>query len=525
MKKLFSAVFFICIPFFINAKEIALYHTSDIHGYYFARADETGRLYGGFAALETLLQQERRPFMLLDSGDWSSGNKEANDSDGKTSLLLMNNAGKSKYNFKKKGYAALTIGNHDSDFGDARLADTLKLLKGDLLAINIDNFAAPTKEFEIYNVGGVKVALAGIALDGPGMTGIKMKPVNPEVISALIAKIKAPNPDVIVLISHDSIGDPRKPSAYSQAFTQNLKDIDLVLGGHAHVLVNKRGLGEEGPLFVESGFFLGGVSKIVLDVDDKTNKVKSIDAQYIPLDLSAYPEDKKVKKTLDKIEDKSLRETAAYAEALIPKYPAPGDASPPAAKLIADFMYPWLNQRERVDLTTFTLPTIRRDILPGAQTGRDLVEILPYAEYFSTVDISGAHLKHVIKESLKRDAKGDYCMHSFSDNVRIVYTYDDKKKEGSVCSFKIDGREVQDGQIYRLGILPHLPEGYFEGAPFKTYKGAVNYNKKVYNGTNGLEKKDCAGAFLEVVKNNKNILAEPGDRINDPRIKLVAACP
>ena len=64
------------------AKDVAIYHTSDMHGHYFSRPDETGIPFGGFARLETFLQQSEHPFILLDSGDFSNGSYEANTSKG-----------------------------------------------------------------------------------------------------------------------------------------------------------------------------------------------------------------------------------------------------------------------------------------------------------------------------------------------------------------------------------------------------------------------------------------------------------
>ena len=65
------------------AKDIVIYHTSDIHGQYFGKTDDNGKPYGGFARLASVLKNTKKPFLLLDSGDYSSGSYEANISDGK----------------------------------------------------------------------------------------------------------------------------------------------------------------------------------------------------------------------------------------------------------------------------------------------------------------------------------------------------------------------------------------------------------------------------------------------------------
>ena len=134
------------------AEKLAVYHTSDIHGYYFSRADKSGQPTGGFAVLENVLLKETEPFVLLDSGDFSSGNKEANASDGRYSIELMNAAGKTPKNVRGQGYAALTIGNHDSDFGAETLGQMLGGFNGEVISVNVEGLQIPGKEISPYKI-------------------------------------------------------------------------------------------------------------------------------------------------------------------------------------------------------------------------------------------------------------------------------------------------------------------------------------------------------------------------------------
>ena len=158
-----------CQP--LCAEKLAVYHTSDIHGYYFSRADKSGQPHGGFAVLENVLLQEKEPFVILDSGDFSSGNKEANASDGRYSVELMNAAGKTPKNLSGQGYAALTIGNHDSDFGAETLGQMLGGFNGDVLSVNVEGLQIPGKQiqpYKIFNWNGKKVAVIGNAAYAAG---------------------------------------------------------------------------------------------------------------------------------------------------------------------------------------------------------------------------------------------------------------------------------------------------------------------------------------------------------------------
>ncbi len=500
---------------YLNAKEIALYHTSDIHGYFFTRADKNGQNYGGFAALESVLQAEERPFILLDSGDFSSGNKEANASDGKLSIDLMNRAGKSAQNFKGQGYAALTIGNHDSDFGDERLGNTLSHFNGDILSINIKDFQIPNKTlkpYAFYEVGGKKLAVIGFSLDGSGMRGMSLVKITGADLEKTIQEVLTHKPDAVIFLMHDSIGDARKPSSFLpilEGVKTARENLDVILGGHAHVLQNTRKLGEKGPLFVESGAMLEGTSRVIFDFDDQSGALKSVKAEYVRLDGVQEPETAALLETL---EDKSLREVFATVPVLLPKYPAKGDAAPAVARLVAEEMYQWVSDREKIDMAMFQLPGIRRDLLPGNLTGRDMTELLPYTEYVSTFDISGKQLKDAIAKSIKHDKNGDYSLFSYSENVKISYKYNAQNKQNPVkiTSLKINGKKVKNKRIYRVAAIAHIPQGYYEGAPFKVSNG----KQKIYDPkTSGDLLFDIVGKLKGNTPQEKQLLAPEGLQI------------
>lgn len=464
----------------LNAKEIALYHTSDIHGYYFSHDDKQKNKIGGFASLETLLQQENTPFILIDSGDFSSGNKEANFSNGRYSINLLNRAGKNKKNAKHQGYSAITVGNHDSDFGAKKLAKMLNKFKGNVLAANLQAKGVKFKPYKVFNIDGVKIGIIGFAMTGPGaVPDVKTTDFTGQDLDKITQEILQQDAQTIIILAHDSVADARKPSVLLDIIKNaplTRKNLSLVFGGHAHLLKTSTPL-EENILFVESGSMLEGTTKVLLDFDDENGKLKDVKTTYIKLDAKTYPENEKVKKYLNKIEDKSLTEVFAKVGAFIPKYPAKesADRSCPLAKMIADEMmlYP---KGEKVDFAMFQLPGVRRDLNEGTLTGRDIAELLPYTEYVSTVDISGAKILQAAKNSLKYDNEhGTYSMFSYSKNVKIKFS----RKDGifKIESFTIDGKEIDPSKTYRVAAISHIPDGYYEGAPWKL----ENANKKIYD--------------------------------------------
>lgn len=457
----------------LQAKEIIIYHTTDMHGHYFSRADKNGGgEFGGFARLATLLNNTKQPYILLDSGDFSSGSYEANLSGGKYSTDLMNAV----------GYTALTIGNHDSDFGDEGLSKMLADFQGDILAMNMQDLHIPGKNIKhhaIYNIGGIKVGVIGVAMDGSGSERMKIvnKPTTKE-FEIEISALKGKGAQVIVVLAHDSMlaGSEISPDKRTNILdpimnAKSFKDVDLMLGGHAHTqkLVGKVTEDGSGPWVLEGGPYMGSVSKIVINQDDKTGEITVQQPQFIKL---TGAEDSEVKNYLASIRETDLDNTLyARVPKLITKYPAPdqADRAPSVARLMADQMYDKISEYEDgVDLTAYSLNSTRSDYKPGDLTGRYFAEMAPYEEHSGTFDITGSHLLRAMLESIGYRDGACYSVYGYSKNVHIVFKCNDGNPE--LVKVTIDGEEVDPSETYRMGMLTHLPRGFYEGKPFAIMK-------------------------------------------------------
>ena len=454
------------------AKEIVIYHTTDMHGHYFSRADKNGNDVGGFARLATVLKNTPQPYLLLDSGDFSSGSYEANLSGGKYSTDLMNMV----------GYTALTIGNHDSDFGDAGLSKMLADFKGDILAMNMSDLHIPNKKikpYAIYKVDGIKVGVIGVAMDGSGSE--RMKIVNApttEEYEKQIKTLKRKGAKVIIVLAHDSMlaGDNISKDKRTNILApieqaKNFGDVSLMLGGHAHTqtLVGKI-YDEEGrgPWVLESGPYMGSVTKIVINKDNLTGKITINQPEFIKLDGD---EDAETKSYLDSIRETKLDNTLyAVVPELITKYPAANkiDRAPSVARMMADQMYKKIKEedpQDPVDLTAYSLNSTRSDYKPGKLTGRYFAEMAPYEEHSGTFDISGEHLLRAMLESIGYRDGNCFSVYGYSKNVNIFFICD--KDNPEILSVTINDKEVDPEKTYRMGMLTHLPRGFYEGKPFQ----------------------------------------------------------
>ncbi len=468
-RKIFILTSLILLVSAVSAKEIVVYHTSDMHGHYFSREDKQGNQFGGFARLASLLQSTPQKFILLDSGDFSSGSYEANLSGGKYSITLMN----------KMGYTATTIGNHDSDFGDIGMGKMLEGFKGDILAMNLFNLEIPGKKVkphEIYNVEGIKIGVIGVAMDGYGLE--KMKIVNTFTTQDFedeISAVKKEGAQVIIVLAHDSMLEQSNISVDKRTkilepikHAPSLKDVSLLLGGHAHMqtLIGKLNTPEGlGPWVIESGPYMESVSKVVISQNDKTGEITIHQPEFIRLDGAEDPEIKAYLKSIrvNELDDKLY----AHVPKLITKYPAPeqADRAPGVARMMADQMFQKISKFEKVDLTAFSLNSTRSDYNPGNLTGRYFAEMTPYEEHSGTFNIGGEHLLRAMLESIGfRDGKC-FSVYGYSKNVHITFSCNDGKPK--LEKVTINGKTVNPKKTYRMGMLTHLPRGFYEGKPFQ----------------------------------------------------------
>ncbi len=75
-------------------------------------------------------------------------------------------------------------------------------------------------------------------------------------------------------------------------------------------------------------------------------------------------------------------------------------------------------------------------------------------------------------------------MFTYSDNLYIEYKCrpNNKKHPMKVTKMLLNGKKISGRKTYRAAAISHIPDGYFEGAPFKITN---NPQKKSYKKTSG----------------------------------------
>lgn len=262
-----------------EAKEVTILHTNDMHGNM-----EEGRGVLGMAKLATVVEESRKqgPTILLDGGDALQGMPITNSTKGEEMVALMNQI----------GYDAMTVGNHEFDFGLDQLKRFKELLNFPIISANI--YVDGVRLLQPYTIVDKDETVAGdefvvIGLTTPEAT-TKTHPRNTpgvtftepiaeveKVIAEVEARAKAEGKEYknYVVLSHLGIDQTTLPQwqggqlaeAFSQSKLLEGKRL-IVVDGHSHTLATAS-YGEN-VVYGQTGNYLNNIGKITISADKMT---------------------------------------------------------------------------------------------------------------------------------------------------------------------------------------------------------------------------------------------------------------
>ena len=220
-------------------KHLEVLHTNDTHSCIMPLnpnlADTAVAGRGGFLRRVAMIKEERAKnpdLLLIDSGDFSQGSPFYTMFKGDVEVGLMN----------LMGCDAVTIGNHEFDFGLENMARIFKMAKFPVVCANYDFTGTCVeglvKPYVIIKRNGLKIGLFGLSPQLEGLVDLSkckgvtyLDPV--EVGNRVAAELKHDKKcDVVICVSH--LGWLRPDEMGDQKLLASSKDIDLVLGGHSH---------------------------------------------------------------------------------------------------------------------------------------------------------------------------------------------------------------------------------------------------------------------------------------------------
>ena len=256
------------------AQRLVLLHVNDLHGYIVPRIEKAldpQRPVGGAANLAVMIEAQRAAdpegVILLAAGDMFHGAPVSDLFQGRPVLDIMN----------ALRFDAMTLGNHEFDWGPAALRAMTEEARFPFLSANIGDAAGSplpwVKPYVILERKGVKVAVIGMttpetafAVKREYVAGLRFA-LPEKLLPGIISEVRREGATLVVLLSHFGLAeDLRLASA--------VHGIDIIVGGHSHTALADPVLSGQ-TIVVQAGargLYLGVLE---LTIDEKTGKLES----------------------------------------------------------------------------------------------------------------------------------------------------------------------------------------------------------------------------------------------------------
>ncbi len=458
----------------VNAQDetfnLTILHTNDTHSHHQADGGE-----GGAARMASVINQVRdaeENVVLLDGGDRFTGTLFHTFYLGADNAQIMN----------MMAYDAMALGNHEFDNGDQVLADFVTALDFPALAANVDFSESPIlaeigiEQYTVVDVNGTSVGVIGLVTpDTPELSSPGDELVFSDdlvtIANTLAAELTEQGVGIIVLLTHTGINT-------DFVMAPQLENIDVFVGGHSHTLFSNQNAGATGEYPVVFTNETTGDTVLYVQANEHYNYLGRLDIEFDAagvagdwdgdnIFLSAYitPDaemDAVIAELAGPVEELRAEASGAVSEVVLD-----GDRTICRVEecnlgnLIADAMR-W---EAGTDLAIMNAGGIRRDLPAAELTIGDLIELQPFGNLISTMDITGADLIAALENGVSAinlnddgQVSRDGASGRFPQISGFRFSYDPTLEPGSrVTSVEIQQEDgsfvaVDEAAVYSLAV-------------------------------------------------------------------------
>ncbi len=496
MKKLSLVVLFASLAF--SQEHLTILHWNDFHSQnlpFQVKAkskttnNDTTYFVGGSATLASYLKKYGKGTsgtLALNAGDDFQGSPVSTVTKGKSQIDLMNLLNPD----------VMTLGNHEFDYTNISLHEKISKAVFPIVSANL-LYEESNKPFAgtyvMKQIGKVKIAVVGLmtsdlpTLSLPENTkGLKVESPA-ETINRLVPQLKKEGADLIVALTHLGVDD-------DSLLALHAPDIDIIVGGHSHTALFKPKI-INGVIIVQAGTRGRWLGKLDLSIDIQKDTIVASTEELIECRSADVKEDSTVKSKvleLEQLADKSLNEVIGELNG--DWYRTYGGESP-VGNWIADAMRAYAKS----DIAFQNSGGIRKDILRGKITTRDIWEISPFGNTLIVFTVDGITLRSMLQHQLS--IVDDFCQVS-------GLTYDFSVKDGKriLKSALISGKQIEETKKYSIVTNNYIV------AQSKKYFG-ITLSEKALTQLNVIDR----DVLIDAVKQQKVITPA-----RDERIKQVA---
>ncbi|MBI3961832.1 MAG: 5'-nucleotidase C-terminal domain-containing protein [Deinococcus sp.] len=452
---------------------LAILYTSEHHGQ--ATPDSNGR--GGFAARATYVNQVRAEVgadqvLLLDSGDLLVGTPLSTVFRGEPDVLAMN----------AMGYDAMSLGNHEFDFGNSRTLELMALANFPMMAANIVGATGFDPGSVVLERSGLKILVFGIInTDAPEISSPDPELLfldGAQVTSAICQATSRGQFDLVIALTHQDNDDDVR-------LLDEASCVDVVIGGHVNGFA---GLVQRGtaPGAVPADNAAGSDPVTVADPDGIFVRAPRLGFGVGRLDLTV----------VDGQMVSATQQNVAIVQEGVDNMgnPRPGLAPDPAVAAVLDPFVAQLSvalsqvvgrvdvnldgERNNVRTTETNLGDLIADLqrqLTGADIGfangggirasipagevtlDQIIKVLPFGNTLVTFELTGTQVRAALENAV---SQVENTAGRFLQVSGLRFTWDASQSPGSrVVEVLVGGQPLDDERIYTIATNDFLAGG------------------------------------------------------------------
>ncbi len=219
---------------------VTLLHTNDTHSRIEPFEDGENKGKGGVARRAKLINDWRSAHpntLLVDAGDIFQGTPYFNQFGGRVEFEAMS----------AMGYDLATYGNHDFDRGTEGLSEMLDFASFEFvsttLTITNSKMRSRTAPYRILEVAGRRIGFFGLTVAFSGLVaeknhrGVEWNDPLPAAQKA-VQQLRQEKVSAVIAITHLGVQGAKSKIGDFQ-LAQQVKGIDVIIGGHSHTLLDK----------------------------------------------------------------------------------------------------------------------------------------------------------------------------------------------------------------------------------------------------------------------------------------------
>ncbi|MFA5832886.1 MAG: bifunctional UDP-sugar hydrolase/5'-nucleotidase [Bacteroidota bacterium] len=440
--KIFTIVLFVVSNIFAQQTTLTILHWNDFHSQNLPfqvksrnRVTNTDTTFfvGGSATLSSYLKKykaESPNVLLLHGGDDFQGTPISSITKGKSQVELLNLLHPD----------VMQLGNHEFDYGREQVTKYLQSFNFPVLGANMfDTRTKQTyaKQYVIKQIGNVKVGIIGLmSMELPTLSlpdnvkDIELKALS-QTVKDLVPELKKQNVDLIIALTHIGADE-------DSVLALNTPDLDIIVGGHSHTPLF-RPKRVNGILITQAGSRGRWLGKIDLTVDTEKDTVILSKAELIECRTADIAPDSIVAAKVQEFEQLATSELSEIIGELKTDWKRDGRGESNLGNWICDAVRVYA----KTDVCLQNSGGIRKELLAGKITVRDLWEISPFGNTIVTFIVDGTTLRRMVQHQLSLN--DDFCQIS---GMKVVFR--NNNGERILHNLKVNNVLVKDTQKYSI---------------------------------------------------------------------------